>query len=140
MESRVVVRQPAQAGFSLVELMVVMLIMGILAAIAMPQYNEHLLKGKLTEAASLLSDLQLRQEQYYQDNRAYLHGMTPRAAGSYFTATSCVTANGGQTYVCTATAPALNYSFTVNETGAKTTTTPTGTTASCWLKGSATSC
>ncbi len=140
MTLHVVGRRALQVGFSLVELMVVMVIMGILAAIAMPQYNEHLLKGKLTEATSLLSDLQLRQEQYYQDNRTYLNGMTPRAAGSYFTSTSCATANSGQTYICTATAPTLNYTFRVTEAGAKTTTTPTGTTASCWLRGSATSC
>lgn len=129
-----------QRGFTLIEIMVVVLIMGILAAIAMPQYNEYLLKGKLTEAMSLLSDLQIRQEQYYQDNRTYSNGMTPRSAGQYFTATSCVTAGGGQTYTCTATAPALSYTYTVTESGAKTTTPPSGSAASCWLKGSSGTC
>ncbi len=128
-------------GFTLIELMVVVLIIGILGAIAMPQYNEYLLKGKLTEAMSLLSDLQIRQEQYYQDNRTYSNGMTPRAAGQYFTTTSCVTANAGQTYTCTATAPTISYTYTINEVGTKTTTTPAGGTASpCWLKSSSTAC
>ncbi|MCX7148368.1 MAG: pilus assembly protein PilE [Rhodocyclales bacterium] len=106
----------------------------------MPQYSEYLLKGKLTEAMSLLSDLQIRQEQYYQDNRLYSNGMTPRAAGQTFTATSCVTANSGQTFTCTATAPSITYTYTITETGAKTTVQPSGTTANCWLRGSSGTC
>lgn len=131
-------------GFTLIELMIVIVIIGVLMAIAMPQYNEYVLKGKLTEAMSLLSDLQIREEQYYQDNRSYSNGMTPRAAGQYFTATSCVVptsgANAGQTYTCTATAPSISYSYTITEAGTKTTVLPSGTTVNCWTKGSAGSC
>lgn len=127
-------------GFTLIEVMIVVVIIGILSAIALPQYNEYMLKGKLTEAMSLLSDLQVRQEQYYQDNRIYANGMTPRSAGQYFTTTSCVTANSGQTYTCTATAPSISYTYTVAESGAKTTTQPSGTTVNCWLKSSSGTC
>lgn len=127
-------------GFTLIEIMVVVMIIGILAAIAMPNYNDYILKGKLAEAMSLLSELQVRQEQYYQDNRTYSNGMTPRAAGQYFTTTSCVTANAGQTFVCTATAPSISYSYTVAESGAKTTVKPGGATVSCWLKSANGSC
>lgn len=127
-------------GFTLIELMVTMLIIGILMSIALPQYSEYILKGKLTEAMSLLSDLQIRQEQYYQDNRTYANGMTPRTAGQYFTATSCVTANSGQTYTCTATAPSISYTYTITEAGAKTTVQPSGTTVTCWLRGSSGVC
>ncbi|MCX7165030.1 MAG: prepilin-type N-terminal cleavage/methylation domain-containing protein [Rhodocyclales bacterium] len=127
-------------GFTLIEVMIVVLIIGILTAIAMPQYSEYVLKGKLTEGMSLLSDLQIRQEQYYQDNRTYANGMTPRSAGQTFTATSCVTASAGQTYTCTATAPSISYSYTVTESGAKTTVQPAGTTVSCWLRSSNGAC
>lgn len=127
-------------GFTLIEVMIVVLIIGVLSSIAIPQYSEYVLKGRLTEAMSLLSDLQVRQEQYYQDNRTYANGMTPRAAGQYFTVTSCVTANSGQTYTCTATAPTINYTYTITETGTKTTVTPSSVTAACWLRGSGTTC
>ena len=128
------------SGFTLIELMVAMAIMGVLLAIGLPQYNEYLVKGKLTEAMSLLSDLQLRQEQYYQDNRTYSNGMAPRTAGSYFTATSCVTANGGQTYICTASSPTLKFAYTINEAGTKTTSKDGGTAVQCWAKSSAGTC
>ncbi|MCK9283375.1 MAG: prepilin-type N-terminal cleavage/methylation domain-containing protein [Rhodocyclaceae bacterium] len=121
-------------GFTLIELMIAVAVIAVLMGIAIPNYNNYMLKGKLAEAMSLLSDLQVRQEQYYQDNRTYLNGMTPRSAGQYFTATSCVTANSGQTYTCTATASTLSYSYSVTESGTKTTTRPGGTTVSCWLK------
>ena len=127
-------------GFTLIELMITMLIIGVLMSIALPQYGEYVLKGKLTEAMSLLSDLQIRQEQYYQDNRTYANGMTPRTAGQYFTTTSCVTANSGQTYTCTATAPTISYTYTITESGAKTTVQPSGTTVTCWLRGSSGVC
>jgi type IV pilus assembly protein PilE len=130
----------SQYGFTLVEVLAVVAIIGILSAIAIPQYNEYLLKGRLTEGMTLLSDLQIRQEQYYQDNRTYLNGMTPRSAGQYFTSTSCVTANSGQTFVCTATAPSIAYTYTVTESNAKTTTKPDASSVSCWIRASGGTC
>jgi type IV pilus assembly protein PilE len=127
-------------GFSLVELTAVIAIISILVAIALPQYNAYMLKGKLAEAMSLLSDLQIREEQYYQDNRTYSSTMVPKAAGTYFTNTTCVTANSGQTFTCTAAAPALSYTYTISESGAKATTKPDGSTVNCWLKSSSGSC
>jgi type IV pilus assembly protein PilE len=127
-------------GFTLIELMAALAIMGVLLAIGLPQYSEYLLKGKLTEGMSLLSELQLRQEQYYQDNRTYSNGMTPRTPGAHFTATSCVTANSGQTYICTASSPVQNYVFTINEAGTKTTSVAGGAAVQCWLKSSSGTC
>lgn len=64
------------SGFTLIEMMIVVAIMGILAAIAIPAYQDYVLRGKLAEAYSQLASLQLRMEQYYQDNRTYGTGAT----------------------------------------------------------------
>jgi len=59
-------------GFSLLELLVVLVIMGILTSIAFPAYTSYVARSKLTEAVSNLQDMRLSMEQFYQDNRTYL--------------------------------------------------------------------
>lgn len=66
---------PSQQGFSLIELMIVVAIIGILAAIAIPQYGDYVRRGKVTEATATLAEYRTRLEQYYQDNRNY--GLAP---------------------------------------------------------------
>lgn len=61
----------AHAGFTLIELMVVVAILAILASIAIPMYSDYVRRGQITEAFNNLNDLQVKMEQYYQDNRAY---------------------------------------------------------------------
>lgn len=135
-------------GFTLIELMVVVAILGVLAAIAVPQYGNYVLKSKLTEGFNNLSDLRTRLEQFYQDNRMYANaagvcgkdnGGTVRVAMpttptvKYFTYT-CASTNGGQGFLLTATGQGFVY--TVTEANVKATTTvPAGytTNAACWV-------
>jgi len=60
-----------ESGFSLIELMIVVAIIGVLAAIALPNYNEYITRSKITEAVSGLSDMRVKMEQFFQDNRTY---------------------------------------------------------------------
>lgn len=62
------------AGFTLIELMITVAIIGILAAIAVPQYRNYVLRGNIQEATAALSDLRTRMEQQYNDSRTYLRG------------------------------------------------------------------
>jgi type IV pilus assembly protein PilE len=64
-------RRPALAGFSLIELLIVVAIIAILAAIAIPQYNTSVRKSRRTEAKSAVLDLAGREERYFNTNNAY---------------------------------------------------------------------
>jgi len=122
----------AQNGFTLVELMIVVAIIGILSAVAMPAYNDYVTRGKLTEATSTLSDGRVKMEQFFQDNRTYAGGTCP-AATTYFTfACSNLSTT---TYPITATGIGnlSTYSNTINEANTKASATPWGNGATCWI-------
>ena len=119
-------------GFTLVELLVVVAIVGILAAIVIPAYSNYVVRSKLSEVGAALSEAHLRQEQYYADNRNYgtangACGAVP-ANGRYFTL-ACLVGTTNQTYTITATsmadaglAASGDYVYTINEAGTKATT------------------
>ena len=66
-------------GFSLVELMVVLLIVGILASIALPNYNKNVLKSRRGIAKAELMKVVSRQEQYFINNKIYATDLTDLA-------------------------------------------------------------
>ncbi|AZG13664.1 MULTISPECIES: type IV pilin protein [Cupriavidus] len=66
-----------QAGFTLMELMVTVTVIGILAAIAYPSYQEFIRKGRRTEAkAALMENMQLFERHFSQVNTYYAAGTT----------------------------------------------------------------
>ena len=72
-------------GFTLIELMIVVAIIGVLAAIAIPQYTNFRYKAKTAEAKSNLGAIRLGQEAYFTEHEAYVVcAATPDAvAGSF---------------------------------------------------------
>lgn len=64
-------RSAAGRGFTLVELVVVMAIAAILAAIAIPNYGEYVLRSNRSSAQAFISDVATRQAQFFLDRRTY---------------------------------------------------------------------
>ena len=64
------------AGFTLIELMIVVAIIGIIAAIAYPSYQDQVRKSKRTDGHSKIMDAMARQERYYSENNTYTDDMT----------------------------------------------------------------
>jgi type IV pilus assembly protein PilE len=151
-------RRRTHTGFTLIEVMIVVAIVAILAAVALPAYGDYVRRGQLPEAFSGMADLRVKMEQYYQDNRSYGSNggncadvSTPTWAQNTPTLTyggsqnfgfTCAVTNGGQGYTITATGAAgraTGHVFTITHANVRATTEFKGNTlnAPCWLsKGS----
>lgn len=74
-----------QRGFTLIELMIVVAIVGILATIAYPSYRDSILKGRRAEARTALLELAQQQERYMTQRGTYLaFNKDDAAAGAIF--------------------------------------------------------
>ncbi|MEW5754836.1 MAG: type IV pilin protein [Pseudomonadota bacterium] len=120
----------AQQGFTLIELMVAVAIVGILAAVAVPSYTQHMQKSRRAEAQSYLMDLSQRQQQYLLDMRSYaateaaLNMTTPASVAKNYTIAIAVGAGTPPTFTITATpkagsAQAGDVTLSINNANAK---------------------
>jgi type IV pilus assembly protein PilE len=111
-------RGAREAGFTLIELMVTIVIGAILVTIAVPSYTSQVRKSRRTDAKTALLDLATREERYSSLNNAYTNvsaslgygtGGFPQSVGSGYY-------NIGTTFTITPAAPQVAAAFTVTAT------------------------
>lgn len=132
-------------GFTLLELLIVIVILGLLATIAIPQYKQQVVKARRGDAKVALLDLAGRMERYYAENQTFI-GATIGTGGTVSTTntspngyyTLSVGTPGATTFTLTATPTGAQLTddtlcgaLGLNQLGTKT-ETGSGTVAQCW--------
>ena len=109
-------------GFTLVEIMIVIAIVAILAAIAIPQLSVHRTKSYNTTAVSDLKNAAIAQEAYYVDNRQYTNSISALTTTPYNLSISqgvriAVSSANNEAYLMTAYHSAGNITYTLSGPG-----------------------
>jgi len=94
-------------GFTIIEIMIVVVMVAILASIAIPSYTQYVTRSKIQEATSTLLAQRVKMEQFFQDNRTYIGSCAPGTVAplpgglKYFTINcgnlAAATSTGGMT-------------------------------------------
>lgn len=135
---------PKPNGFTLIELMIAVAIVGILASVAFPSYMSQVRQSRRSDAIQALSTIQLAQERWRANNPTYastiaaLGIVSPTSGGYYTLAIATTPTPTGVVYAATATA--VSGKSQASDTGCIPLTvtvangTATNTPASCWSK------
>ena len=125
-------------GFTLIEIMIVIAIIGIVITIGYPSLTEYVKKGRRTEVAGLLSEQAQILERFYSKNNVYTNATGLSVGNDFYTITPTLT---DQTFLLTATRKAGSTmasdkcgDFTLTNTGVRSMVNATSglTTKDCW--------
>lgn len=138
-------RPVPQRGFTLIEVMIVVVILAILAAIALPSYQESIRKSRRADAKSALMAASQAMEKYYTERQTYAGASLGATAADVYKA---VSPDGYYTLSFSATPTASAYTieaartgaqtndkcgtFSINQAGAKAVSGGSLTAADCW--------
>lgn len=123
-------------GFTLIEMMITVVIVGVLAAIAIPVYQDYVRRGYVVDGTNALSTMRADMERYFQDNRTYATSGTlvppcdstvaasKRTFGNFVVTCPAPGAPTGTTYTLKAagSGPANGAVYTINELNVRATT------------------
>jgi len=126
-----------QAGFTLIELMVTVAIVGILSAIAVPTYGGYVLRTRLTDAYSGLAGVQPALEQHWSNTNSYADFKALPANTDNFSFKLDSATDTAYTISATGKNATLGFVFTIDQNGQRATTgVPSGwlTNATCWVR------
>lgn len=133
------VRLWVQRGFTLIEVMIVVAIVAILAAIALPSYDEYVKRGQIVAGITPLADMGAKMEQFYQDNRTYIGAcvskIAAKPADTARFAYACDERKSSYTVKATGQGAMNEFVFALTHEGNRfTSRTPSGWTAGtgCW--------
>jgi type IV pilus assembly protein PilE len=147
-------------GFSLIELMIVVVIIGILAAVGIPSYKSYVVNAKVADAFPGLNELAAKAQLFYMDNKNFdgYPCTTQASAANYVFScnkdttagtdalTDCPVAGSGSgmavqsiVFCAKGTGDLANFIFTLDATGAKTTTF-NGVAKTCWVTSNSGTC
>lgn len=126
----------AARGFTLIEMMLTVALVGILTAVALPSYRDYVTRGRLTEAFTALAGVQPAAEQYWSNGRTYVNFDRMPANSSNFTYTLSGASQSAFIVTATGAGPTTGFTYTINQSGTRTTSAAPagwGTSTSCWV-------
>ena len=111
-------------GFTVIEAMVALSVLGVLAAIGVPNYSRYAMRASLLEASTTLADYRTNMEHFYQSNHTYAKDgacgwAAPRQVANF--AISCTVAASGEAFtaVATGTGPSAGFVYTIDQANAR---------------------
>ena len=131
-------RKNPQQGFTLIEMMIVVALIGILSAVAIPAYSNYVLRARTAEAFTMLGGLQPAAEQYWANKRTFADMPVPGPTAN-FTYSLVSASDSAYQVKAVGTNKMVGLTYTIDQSGNRKTTVASGnfanwtTSETCWV-------